>query len=446
MMKVKYFYDGQVRRVLKHLIRLFGEFQVSTGFDPVTGKQKFKGVPCRYADVSRMTAYALTGGSENTTMTYPSININIQSLNIDKPNMTAPVSGSTIVGINKSTGPNEYTEELSEIHHVRRYNPVPWKLVFNVNICTTSTTNKLELFEQISTVFNPSVQLQLNENPLDWASVSNVELTDCTFSTRQFPQGQDSSDIDVMILTFETTIWMSLPATVERAKLIEQIVTNINTTRDELDIELGIGGDISTDVFTPRNMCIKVEKIVSRDANEQYEVTLVGKNMSEVTTNNRIYSWDAYLSYLKPTYKDGIVGIKFQDEIEDPNPIVSTVIRYEDEPNKLIVQVDTSKYSIAKTIKTFVDNSKFDFSKSSPTDNYINISGNSLKIGDSTIPNNALFSLNNNVAVVTNPELIDGYVYCSSDNSFYKFDELLGWHQAVLTNYRQGFWRLTFKD
>lgn len=445
-MKVKYFYDGQVRRVLKHLIRLFGDFQVSAGYDQTTGKQIFKNVPCRYADVSRMAAYTLTGGSENTTLTFPSININIQSLNIDKPNMTAPVVGSSVLGTNKTTEVNKYTDELAEIHLVRRYNPVPWKLTFNVNICTTTTTNKLELFEQIASVFNPSVQLNLNDNPLDWASTSNVELTDCTFSTRQFPQGQDSSDIDVMILTFETTLWLSLPATVEKAKLVEQIVTNIKSTRDELDIEVNVGGDMSTEVFTPRNMCIKVEKLNDVDSTSQYALTLVGKNMSELSTNNRIYSWDAYLSYLKPNYKDGIVGVKFQDEIEDPRPISGTVIKFDDEPNKIVVEVDTSKYNISQTIQTFIGNTSYDFSRSSPTDNYINISGVPLKIGSSTIQNNSLFSINNGVVNVTPPELIDGYVYCSSDKSFYKFDELLGWHQSILTNYRQGFWRLTFKE
>lgn len=40
-MKIDYYYDGQFRRVLKHLIRVFGEFQVQNGID-ANGNPKYK--------------------------------------------------------------------------------------------------------------------------------------------------------------------------------------------------------------------------------------------------------------------------------------------------------------------------------------------------------------------------------------------------------------------
>ncbi|MCU6294983.1 tail sheath stabilizer and completion protein, partial [Escherichia coli] len=146
------------------------------------------------------------------------------------------------------------------------HNPVPWTFTFDVNIWVTQTQTKMELFEQISTLFAPSIQLQLSENPLDWTSLSDVELIDCQFTTRGFPQGTDS-DLDIMVLTFETTIWFSLPAIVEKPKLIQQITTNIKGARDELDFEIGNYSDIITDVFTPKNLCIKVDEITNSELN-----------------------------------------------------------------------------------------------------------------------------------------------------------------------------------
>ena len=73
-----------------------------------------------------------------------------------------------------------------------------------------------------------------------------------------------------MVLTFETTIWFSLPAIVEKPKLIQQITTNIKGARDELDFEIGNYSDIITDVFTPKNLCIKVDEITKKHKGKQY--------------------------------------------------------------------------------------------------------------------------------------------------------------------------------
>lgn len=440
-MKVKYFYDGQVRRVLRHLIRLFGEFQVSAGFDQ-DGNQKLRSVPCRYADISRMTAYELAGGSENSLQTLPIITINIQSLNIDRPNIGAPVSSNSIMGTNKTPETNVYTNELDEIHKVTRFNPVPWDLVFNVNICTTTTTAKLELYEQICSLFNPSVQLQLNDNPMDWASTSNVELTDCVFSTRGFPQGQDSSDLDVMVLTFKTTLWLSLPATVQRAKLVQQIVTNIKSGRDDMDIDFKSLDDVAVLVFTPRNMGISVKRLSKNSSIETYELTLTSKNMSTTNDDNNVYSWDLYMKYLNPNYDNTIIGIKLLDEIEDLDPINAEVISKN--VNKMIVSVDSSKLRVTNNIRGFVTK-EYNFKLSTPTDIYIN-SGSQFTLFNKTIPENYMFSIDNSEVILINPEKITEYVYNQEDMLLYKYDVLLGWHQSVYSNYRPGYWKITFKE
>lgn len=447
-MKLNYYYDGQFRRLLKHLIRVFGEFQVKNGLD-ANGNQKYKTVPCRYADISRMAAYIISGGSENVLPSAPGITINVQSLKLDRPNIRAPAQYTSVMGTNVSPEENQYTSELDKQYQISRYNPTPWKLVFNVNIWTTNLTNKLELWEQIATLFNPSVVLQVTENPYDWTGTVDIELTDCQFSTRGFPQGTDS-DLDVMVLTFECPIWLSLPANVKQAKLIQQIVTNINLAKDELEIDLGNYNDSITDVYTPKNMCILVNRTQTVNSLETYEVTLVSSSLNPLSSNGKIYSWNRYLEYLDPSFEEKSLYLKFQQGIEEANPIRGDVIQMptEDAPNKIIVQVDSSLYGGSGiSITSFISESN-QLSKALPAQYYINIAEHNIEYGETTIKPNDLFMIGNdrNSAIITNPIDVDGYVYNSDDTYYYRYNEVVGWHQSVQNKYRQGYWRIAFTD
>ena len=444
-MKLKYFYDGQFRRTLKHLIRVFGGFQVQHGVD-AEGNPRYKPVPCRYADFSRMAMYIINGGSENVQQYAPMMTISVASLKIARQDVRAPMSQTVVMGENVSTGVNQYEKKLDKQWAVERYNPVPWDLTFNVNIWTTTTQAKLELFEQIASVFNPSIQLQLSENPLDWTSLTNIELMDCEFSSRGMTQGTDT-DLDIMTLTFKCQIWLSLPAIVSQPKLIQQIVTNIKTGSDDLDIDLGIGDEIVTDVFTPKNMCIVVDRVNSTQQFDTYEVTLVGQNMLQQSNTGKVYSWDLYLQYLNPEYLTRSIYLKFQTGIEDPNAIRADIISYptEEEPNKLIVQVDTSLYRINYSLTGFIDEVK-DLAKAIPEQYYINISPINIVYKESVIPPNSLFKTTNNGVEIIDPSTMTGYVYSSQDQHYYTYTSTLGWHQTVMNKYRQGYWRVAIRN
>lgn len=444
-MKLNYYYDGQFRRLLKHLIRVFGEFQVKNGVDD-NGNQKYKVVPARYADISRLAANIIAGGSENVMPSAPLITLNVGNLKLDRQNIRAPASHTMVMGTNKSPAPNEYTNELDKQYQITRYNPTPWILTFNVNIWTTNLTNKMELFEQIATLFNPSIQLQLSENPMDWTSAVDIELKDCQFSTRGFPQGTDT-DLDIMVLTFECPIWLSLPANVKQAKLIQQIVTNINTAKDELEIDLESYTDTVTDVYTPKNMCIMVDRIETANAIETYEVTLVSSSLNTLSTNGKIFSWDRYLDYLDPSYTEKELYLKFQQGIEEVNPIRGDVIKRstDESPNKIIVQVDTSLYDVNHTIKSFVYDVE-QLAGSLPEDAFVNISEHNIIYKGTTIKPNDLFIVKNHDVLIVNPSTISGYVYNGDDTHFYRFNDVFGWHQSVQNKYRQGYWRIAFKN
>jgi hypothetical protein len=118
-------------------------------------------------------------------------------------------------------GPNE-----GQAYSVERRMPVPYKLTLKLDVWTSNTEQKLQLWEQISQLFNPSLELQSTDNYLDWASLTVVNLTDCTWDSRSVPTGGEEP-ISVLTMTFEIPIWISTSVKVKKMGVIQRVITNM---------------------------------------------------------------------------------------------------------------------------------------------------------------------------------------------------------------------------
>jgi hypothetical protein len=119
-----------------------------------------------------------------------------------------------------------YTQTQGDSYTVERLMPTPYKLTIKADIWSTNTDQKLQIMEQILMLFNPSLEIQTTDNFIDWTSLSVVEITDITFSSRTIPVGADS-EIDIGSLSFETPIWISPPTKVKKLGVVTDIVMNI---------------------------------------------------------------------------------------------------------------------------------------------------------------------------------------------------------------------------
>lgn len=437
-MKLDYFYDGQVKRVLSHIIRMFSEFQVQSGFDD-DGNPKFRKVPCRYADMSRQALQLINGASENVANYAPIMTVSIQSLKMERENVRSPVHQDTIIGTNVSPAYNSYTDQLDEQYHVRRHNPVPWELVFDVNIWATTMVNKMELWEQIATVFAPSVTLKISTNPLDWTAEERVELIAANFTSRSIPQGT-TDDLDIATMSFKTTIWMSLPATVKKASIIEQINTSISLGKDEMDIELGSVQDIASDVYTPNNLQVRVTRNSSNANVEQYQAELLSYSGLNTGPGGGLLSWQTYLDYLRPQWEDKGAYLKLNSVLEDANPVRGTIISIdtEDDANKLVFEVDTTSYNVQYTVDEFC----LDAKSVRAGDGKKYIATDDMTIQNIAVPKNAIFeSTKNGVNIVPSTEYT-GVVYISAQGTYFSYSSSIGWYETVLKNYKPGLWKI----
>lgn len=225
-----WWYDKQIRRYLIQLIRIFSHFRVAENTS--TGVN-YNRVPCRYADSSRMVTHIMRNNSENIINSCPFISVSIQSLKYEQSRTQEPFNVDTVQVAEREFDRqnNTYLDGPGNLYTVQRYMPVPYNLTIQVDIWSPNTDTKLQIMEQLMVIFNPSIQIQSTNNPLDWSSIFEVTLTDVNWSNRTIPTGVDDI-IDIATMTFDVPIWINPPAQVKRQQIIQTIVTNIFSDTD----------------------------------------------------------------------------------------------------------------------------------------------------------------------------------------------------------------------
>lgn len=229
-MALDYFYDAQLRRYWTQFVRIFEGFQYRTGRNG-SGQTTMRTVPAKLASKDRLVGHILRNNSENTTLSTPQISCWMSSLSrvperVQSPNFTSTVNVWER-GIDPET--NRYTGELGKSYTVERMMGVPYDMVMNVDIWTSNEDQKSQIVEQILQLFNPSIDMQVSDNPLDWNALGIVEFENIEWSSRSFPIGTED-DIDITTLSFRVPIWISPPAKVKKQNIIQQIIQNISTT------------------------------------------------------------------------------------------------------------------------------------------------------------------------------------------------------------------------
>ena len=233
-MAQNHFYDNQIRRYILQFIRMFSGFTVKTGSKMDDGTTDYYiRVPARYGDVSRMAATILKGNSENVVNSAPFIAAHVQSLQPDRQRLQEPFFNDA-VSVNErkfDSTTNKYTNEPGNKYSVKRLMPVPYLLNMQVDVWTSNTDQKLQLLEQMLVLFNPALEIQHNDNPVDWTTITVVEMTDLQWTSRGIPAGVEDQ-IDIATMIFQIPVWINPPAQVTRQNVVRNIINNIYTYTD----------------------------------------------------------------------------------------------------------------------------------------------------------------------------------------------------------------------
>jgi hypothetical protein len=172
-------------------------------------------------------------------------------------------------------GQRSYQQAQGGNYTVERLMPTPYKLTMKADIWTSNTEQKLQLLEQITVLFRPSLEIQTTDNYLDWTSLSVIDLTNLQFSSRNVPQGVDT-DIDIASITFEMPIWITPPAKVKKLGIIQTIISNVFTDAGEItNLENLVFNQTSGSWSTTSNQFGIIVYKANNDTPNDYEVTVV---------------------------------------------------------------------------------------------------------------------------------------------------------------------------
>ena len=469
-----FFYDQQIRRYLLQFMRAFSEIRVRNGPD-ANGLFTLQRVPILYGDPSRMAAQIAKGVSENTLLPSPLFSAYIKDIKMAPARRQDPmfVAKSSVIEreFDKTTGTYKSTPGYRQ--DIEMYMPVPYDLTFVLDVWTTNITTKLQIFEQLAIVYNPSVQLQQNTNLQDWTSIFKMILENITWSSRTIPQGE-GIERDVMTFEFKIEAWITPPARVKKSTIISQIVTNVYYTSEIDSIEQSI--DNTLDAF--RCMGIRSLQIITTEGNHKVsvyrgttgdEVKLLGANGQDTST-----SWEELIQKYGAVVPNVTkMRLKLDPDIEvDDGDIIGHITQDPDDPSilKFAVDIDTLPATTISPIDDIIDPIELHPGNGLPLpqigQRYLITSQYSAG-EEPAIPYTASTSPWGQGLIVYPDDVIEytgiewrvifnsrdantrNYVINNSNGAHYTYDPGRGWTYTYYGTYAPGYWRIddiTAKD
>ena len=339
----QFFYDAQIRRFLLQFTRIFSGFQIEYGneTDGVNAAALLR-VPVRYGDASRNAQTIIQENSRNSLPSTPLMTFYITGLDYEQSRMQDPYFVSRINVRQRTYDPSTETYETTQgnAFSVERLMPVPFKLTINLDIWTSNTNQKLQLLEQVLTLFNPSLEIQSTDNYIDWTSLSVMYLDRTQWSSRSIPIGTDDP-IDVATLTFSMPIWISPPAKVLKLGVIERVIASmydaqgdLNNAIDNEDLLMG-----TRQVITPFNyatvlignklQCLQQVSLADEPSNDSLTPT-------EIVPDSNLL-WPAVID-LYGSLRPGISQIRLIQP--DETEVVGTIVLDPNDDRFLLFDVD----------------------------------------------------------------------------------------------------------
>lgn len=342
-----HFYDGQIRKFLTQFIRVLSNFNIEVG-KGADGSVQLKQVPCVYGDMTRQVANILKQNSENSLVYAPKIAAYITGLDYDRERMQNPyhIEKQHLKQRDRNAD-GSYNENLGAGYTIEKVMPSPFRLQVQADIFSTNTDMKLQIMEQILYLFNPDFEIQKSDNYIDWTSLSYIELTGTTFSSRTIPIGTET-EIDVASMTFSMPIWLSPPVKVSKLGVIEKIIMSVYDDDGGITKGLIDGSLLSRSYITPGGFNIFLSGNQLRlfgttginvaSGGDGYYTSASTTDLDPFTTFGPPINWNTLLNqYGKIT--NGISQIKLTQE--NGNEVVGTIAPSPLDESILVFSIDS---------------------------------------------------------------------------------------------------------
>lgn len=446
-----FFYDSQIRKLILQTLRMFGGVKVVTGLGS-DGQRQFRTVPVRWGQPDRMTQQIIRLNSENKILPTPLMSAYITSISMapDRRQNPSFVSTKLVDERQFDTQTGQYTGDIGDRYTIKRHMAVPYNFTFQLDIWTSNQEQKMQIMEQIMMLFNPSVDLQTSDNPLDWTAITYAQMEDpITWSSRSIPLGSDEQ-IDVASFTFLIPFWINPPTEVTRRKAIETIVTNIRAANELPDDDTDFSweqGELLTQVFiTPDNRSIVIQG---------NQIILAECDCSTTDDNGNTFNWKTFLDQFSD-FTPGRSVLTAKRRFGDPSGVSGTVDFSSSDSNILIWTIDSNTLPVntLNPINAIIDPQEVGPDDGLPTatlgQRYLlanDMSVDSVRWGVASGTINDIIEYNGTNWIVSfdSETATDSQVVTNNfSNQQLQFDvENGGWELAVDGCYRPGTWKIS---
>lgn len=198
-----YYYDHQLTKYIVQFMSIFADMSVEVGAS-ATQPARLINVPIIYGSRDRVVASIKGDNTQNKPLRVPTFSAYLLSLQ-QAPDKRKGIGQTRRRTVMPSGGlfPND-------VQVVYQYMPVPYRAQFQLNVYASNTDQHFQIMEQLLTLFDPILQIQTSDDPMDWTQITEVEMTDITWN-EVFPSGAIPRVIQ-STLNFETVIYLSPPA------------------------------------------------------------------------------------------------------------------------------------------------------------------------------------------------------------------------------------------
>jgi len=214
MALTSYYYNKQITQYILQFANIFAGLKVRTG-KGADGEITELEVPIVYSSKDRVVASIGAGNTTNRLHTLPIMSCYLTGIEL------APERRKGVNNVDRRSYMPQGGVFLEDVNIAYRLMPVPYNLAFDLSIYTSNTDQAWQALEQITMLFDPTLELQTSDKPLDWTKISSIELLNIT-NEENNPSGTEKR---MIIWTFSFTVmaWISAPANI-RKNIIETII------------------------------------------------------------------------------------------------------------------------------------------------------------------------------------------------------------------------------
>lgn len=231
-----YHYDAQLRKYIVQFAAIFAGIHVEVGKrDDI--EPHLISVPIKNASMDRVVGHIKSENTQNKPIRLPIMSF--QLVNVDQAPELRKGVGLQRRSSHMPTG-GVFPDDITV---VEQRQPVPYRAMFELAIWASNQDQHYQIMEQILTLFDPVLQIQISDDIFDWTKLTSVELTDIRFD-ENMPQGTERRIIQSR-LTFSVPIYLSVPAKVHN-KYVKDIYLRIGVASSDAQSSYDIIADLDS--------------------------------------------------------------------------------------------------------------------------------------------------------------------------------------------------------